>query len=100
MERRKEFLTNYLKEVGTNKQKILVLVVEDISYLKKAYFDYKPVVDECDLIYGTHEVIVSSYQGSVGETAPFLKVIPDDEVEGNILIEAETPSFMNMEAVR
>lgn len=75
IEKRQKFLIQNLESAGDGKQKILVLVVENSSWLKRAYADYGETISKCDAVYVTTESLANAWTGE--GPSPFMLVAVD-----------------------
>ncbi len=91
--KRIRFLKENLQTSGENKQKVFVLIIEDSSWLKRAYLDYIDIIDICDQVYVTSEALANSY---VSGPSPFLLVSLEKETAKKRMKEAKTTDVRSL----
>lgn len=88
---RTQFLTRYFSDVGKNKRKTLVIVVEVYEHIRDALSQMKDVMDVVDEVYVTSELLVANttFASNALPYAPFLRIV---KTEDKINVKQSTPS--------
>ena len=99
IQKRAQYLDDFYSNISSDRQKIIVFVIDDKDNIKRVWRDYSYVISRCDVIYFTSDSLIRNAADGV---APFLQVWEPqksaekaDTGEINLLTRAEAPVFLS-----